>query len=274
MMRHYAIRGFGVAAAFTLLSGVLWAQENPSGVDAIPAEGQPAADAEQIPPPPPISGKIVYRSIDSRGKVTFTDNPPADRPSEAIRVQAANTIPSELPSAIGDDRSRQGEAPPVEYTALTIISPVSEEVLGQDVETVTLSAQLEPGLQPGHTFQLYYDGQPVGGGEMSYTVTELYRGTHTVEAKVFDSRKKLLKASDKLSFHVRRVSALNKPKTEKLLDNEPKLGEPTGGFGSIGGVGSSGGAKGAGNVGSAGGASGAGGASSSGGGSGPRVRSK
>jgi hypothetical protein len=273
MMRHYAISGFGVVAAFTL-STVLWAQENSSGADALPAEGQPVADTGQIPPPPPIPGKVVYRSVDSKGQVTFTDSPPANRPSEAIRVQAANTMPSELPSAVGDDGSPRQEAPPVEYTLLAIVSPVNEEVLGQDVETVTLSAQLEPGLQSGHTFQLYYDGQPVGGGEMSYTVTELYRGTHTVEAKVFDSRKKVLKASEKVRFHVKRVSVLNKPKPEKLSsDPGPTLGEPLGGFGSPGGVPSSGGVRStAGKGGAIGGAPSAGGAA--GAGSSPKVRSK
>lgn len=248
------------AAVMFSLSGTLWAQQRdpvtgeelPAGTSApanqsapieqpAPAE-QPApvdepvsvdepVPADQVPPATPAA-KTVYRSVDANGKVTFTDIPPQGRPSEEVKVHAANTMPIGVPAASEENgsASEQDEHRFVKYTLLAITSPANDEVFGQDVESVTLAAQLEPGLQDGHTFQLYFDGKPVGTNEMSYTVTPLERGTHTVEAKVFDGKKKLLKSARKVQFHVRRISALNKVTAAALRAGDNQPGAPGAGF--------------------------------------------
>lgn len=162
-----------------------------------PVDAAPAASA--------ATGRTVYKSLDSKGMVTFTDTPPVGRPSEAIVVQSANTMPIGVSG--GDGVVSKEKKEQVNYT-VTITSPTNDQFFGQEVDSVILNAELVPELRDGSTFQLYYDGKPVGGGGMSYTVTELYRGTHTVEAKVFDNKKKLLKAAEKVQFHVRRISQL------------------------------------------------------------------
>lgn len=278
--RLCAIRGVCIAAVFSL-SGLVWgAQRDPVTGEELPveisapakttaSEEQPApvdqpvsvdqaasADQATEPEPAPPASKVVYKSIDSTGKVTFTDVPPPDRPSEPIKVHAANTMPVGRSSAPEENSDKkQG---PVKYTLLAITSPANDEVYGQDVESVTLAAQLEPGLQDGHTFQLYFDGKPVGVNEMSYTVSPLERGTHTVEAKVFDKNKRLVKSSPQVQFHVRRISAINKVSAATLpARTNPPGTQPaalTGGFGSpkgAGGLGGSGTVSGAGSTGGA-----------------------
>ena len=71
---------------------------------------------------------------------------------------------------------------------------------------------------------------------------------HTVEAKVFDGTKKLLKSADPVQFHVRRISALNKLTAAQLSagDNNPQPGAPTGGFGAPKGANGPGGSNAAG----------------------------
>jgi hypothetical protein len=218
-----------------------------------PVDAAPAASA--------ATGRTVYKSLDSKGMVTFTDTPPVGRPSEAIVVQNANTMPVGSSSAISDQENTADKPVQVKYMVV-ITSPVNDEFFGQDAESVTIAAQLEPSLQEGNTFQLYYDGKPVGDGGMSYTVTAPERGTHTVEAKVFDGKKKLLKAASPVQFTVRRISALNNLTATQPAKGDPVPAPPMSGFGGIKGVGSSGGSNSAGDAGSLGGAGSSGGANS------------
>lgn len=285
--RLCAIRGVCIAAVFSL-SGLVWgAQRDPVTGEELPVEisapakttapveqpvpaeqstpteqstpaEQPAPVDQPVPtdqaPPAAPAAKTVYRSVDANGKVTFTDIPPKDRPSEAIKVHAANTMPVGQPSAQGEGATSEKKKESVKYTRLEITSPANDETFGQDVESVTLAAQLEPGLQDGHTFQLYFDGNPVGTNEMSYTVNGLERGTHTVEARIFDKNKKVLKSASPVQFHVRRISVLNKVSAVAPPAGSKQPGTPTGGYGSPKGVGSMGGSGGSGGAGILGGA--------------------
>ncbi|HSC75237.1 MAG TPA: hypothetical protein VLB90_03240 [Pseudomonadales bacterium] len=216
-----------VAAFFSLSATVLLAQE---GSSTPQVSETPALETPTPEEAPALPGKVVYKSLDSAGNVTFTDSAPIGRPSEAIRVPAANLVPGS-PGEEGESGSPKEKKKPVKYT-IAITSPVDDTLFGQETEAVILEAQLEPGLQEGHTFQLYYDGKPVGDGGMSYTVTTMDRGTHTVEAKVFDKDKQLLKSSEKVRFHIRRISKLT-PKdmkaeqaTESANPNKPTAAPP------------------------------------------------
>ena len=264
------MRSLCVVAVFCLSGSALWAQdERADGVaDVVPSVD--SAPVEEAPAAPPATGKLVYKSIDSKGQITFTDSPPAGRPSEAIKVKAANTMPVRM-SAPEGEISGQDEKKK-EYT-VEITSPANDELFGQDTESVTIAAQLSPGLQDGDTFQLYYDGKPVGGGETAYTVTELYRGTHTVEAKVFDGKKKLLKAASPVQFTVRRTSALNNLTATQPAKGDPVPAPPMSGFGGIKGAGSSGDSNSARDAGGLGDAGSSGGANSLGG-SGIRTKNR
>lgn len=240
------VGGIFFAAFFSLSVAALTFKEvQPGGatVPAVPAEPLVSSDAAATAPP----GKVVYKSVDANGNTIFTDIPPVNRPSEAIKVQSANTMPAR--QSVSSESSEEEQAGSVVYTRLEITSPANDEVLGQEIEFVTLAAQLEPPLQEGDVLQLYYDGKPVGDGSSSHTVTELERGTHTVEAKIFDKKKKLLKTSPSIQFHVRRISSLNSL-TAKPLPSKGVSG-PQGGYGGPKGArspGDSGGASGMGSI--------------------------
>lgn len=210
----------GFASLLMLMVAPSWAQDVPP-VDGVAAEEMPAA--------PLTTGRTVYKSVDSKGMVTFTDTAPIGRPSEAIVVQAANTMPTGVSRGDGATVTKE-KIVPVKY-AVTITSPANEEFFGQEAEAVMINVELVPDLREGDTFQLYYDGKPVADGARSYTVTEMYRGTHTVEAKVFDKDKKLLSAADKVQFYIRRISKLMPDKP----DGTPKTEETTVPTGSLSG---------------------------------------
>lgn len=247
-----------LASCLLLASLALSAQE-PAAVDEAPA----AAASDQVPPPP-VTGTLVYKSVDKDGKTVFTDMPPADRPSEPVTVKSPNKI--SLTSGDGGERKNDRDVAK-KYTSLVITEPQNDAYFGQEVQAVTLSATAQPRMQEGHTAVLYYDGNPVGDGSLYYTVTELERGTHTVVAKIFDAQGKLLIESDPVQFHVRRTSVLNQHKPQPA-----DTGSGSGGTSPSGGTTGAppppsgfGGAKGFGGSGGAGGGKAAGGASGAGG---------
>lgn len=230
--------------------------------------------AEQ-PAPLPAAGTLVYKSVDKNGKTVFTDTPPVDRPSDVVTVKPSNRI--SLPSGERGETG-EGEKAGIKYTDVTVTSPQADEYFGQETMAVTLSASVQPGMQEGHTAQLYYDGKLVGDGSFFYTVNEPERGTHTVVAKVVDERGKVLIESKPVQFHVRRISVLdpNHPKREDVDKKRKDSISPSGNTGGanttadpppISGFSSS---KGFGNSGGAGGGKAAGGAGGAGGASGTR----
>lgn len=251
-----------LVAGLALMPLVLQAQEqNPQ-----PTVGDASATTEQTPPP---AGVLVYKSVNKDGQTVFTDKPPADRPSDAVTVKPSNTI--SLPRGESNEMS-EGNRAAAKYTSLVVTSPQHDEFFGQEVQGITLSATAQPRMQEGHTAQLYYDGNPVGDSSLFYTVTEPERGTHTVVAKIFNERGKVVIESAPVQFHVRRTSILNpfnhhtQPAEPAESANSPSGAgaggtappPPSGGFGGAKGFGNS---SGSGNGAAAGGAGGAGGAS-------------
>ena len=249
-----------LALSCLLLPLVAQAQDQQGGVE------QPAAS---------VVGTQVYKSVDKDGKTVFTDTPPTDRPADVVTVKPSNRI--SLPSGERGETG-EGEKAGIKYTDVTVTSPQADEYFGQETMAVTLSASVQPGMQEGHTAQLYYDGKLVGDGSLFYTVNEPERGTHTVVAKVVNERGKVLIESKPVQFHVRRTSVLNQNKPQPIhASNNPSGGTgganttppPAGGFGSAKGFGGSGGSSGGKAAGGAGGA-GSGKAAGGAGGAAPR----
>ena len=195
-----------LALSCLLLPLVAQAQDQQVGDAAATTE----VGAEQ-PAPLPAAGTLVYKSVDKNGKTVFTDTPPVDRPSDVVTVKPSNRI--SLPSGERGETG-EGEKAGIKYTDVTVTSPQADEYFGQETMAVTLSASVQPGMQEGHTAQLYYDGKLVGDGSLFYTVNEPERGTHTVVAKVVNERGKVLIESKPVQFHVRRTSVLNQNKPQ------------------------------------------------------------
>lgn len=269
--KRIVVSGWSLALLLSLSSLPAVAGEEP--VAPPPQAEAPAVTvdaAKEVPAAPPVSTGQVYKTVDAQGKVIFTDAPSPDKPSELVKMPVTNAMPATSYSRQGGEGGEESPAA-TKYTKLTITSPVNDTALGQDVDLVQIEAVLEPGLMEGHVVRIIYDGKAVTEG-LSYTVSGLERGTHTVEAKIFDAKGKLVKSSSPVKFHVRRISSLN-----KVSDASHQKGKTSGGLlsrllgrgsantssaGSSGGYNSTAGTKGAGGFGGMGGAHSAGGAAS------------
>ena len=160
------------------------------------------------------SGRI-YRTVDENGNVVFTDVPPReDEPAEQVVIETPNTFASEdaVPEAdawVVEDADEE----PFSYNTLSIASPPDDEPLRENAGNVTIVANVNPKLQPGHIMRLLLDGGVAREGpQTSFQLTDVDRGTHKVVLEIVDRDGTVLKRSDPSTFHLQRIAITPAPR--------------------------------------------------------------
>ncbi len=153
-----------------------------------------------------VADTELYKWVDKDGVVHFSDKPAAG--AEKIKVKDVDTIPAEkvqTPAA-------GPKAPESRHYEITFISPKADESIRENTGNVNVSVQLNPPLNPGDTIQFLMDGQPQGepGGSTELSLTNVDRGTHTVQATVQDQNGRPL-GSASTTFTLQRFSILTNP---------------------------------------------------------------
>lgn len=190
----------------------------------------------------------VYKTRDAQGNIVFTDKPPKNTPAEKIVVPTVNTMsPAQRPEPRYSDAEQQPVEQEVIPYMLQITSPLADDVYGQEVDSVNITVELEPGLQDGHTLELLLNGEVVATDNTSVTVAVEERGTYTVGARILDAEGVELKAAAPVSFHLRRIT-VEQFKRNQANSNAMGVGSGSGAAGAGGvkggsGVNPSGGAK-------------------------------
>jgi len=148
----------------------------------------------------------VYRLVDENGNVIFSDQAHPD--AEKIEI---DTLPSYTPVAIPETLSEeQQEGDEVPRYKVTIITPANDETVRNNAGLVNINAKVTPPLDQDRNDQLTIklDGQTLGEPSTSpnFTLSEVERGTHTVQVIVVDKDKKTIKSSKTITFHLQRIA--------------------------------------------------------------------
>jgi len=146
----------------------------------------------------------VYKVLDEKGNITYTDTPPADADAAAITLPAITEIPSVAsPVEMPSDRPSPDFAG---YSRVALVAPEDDSLVHYDQREVLVQLTLTPALQPGHLVQFYFDqtayGKPLAA--TSRTITDLERGAHTVSARVYSPQGAVLAISKPVTIHVQR----------------------------------------------------------------------
>ena len=152
----------------------------------------------------------VYRSVDERGNVIFSDTPVPG--AERIRVEDIQTIaPGEMPK-FEDTPAPKDVAT---YTKLAIVSPENNSAFQADDGKVTINAVVEPGLNSatGHYLVLYINGKEAASGTNSqFMLNNMDSGVYTANIGILDQKGKQVMSSPVISFTViRSVNLPSKP---------------------------------------------------------------
>jgi Domain of unknown function (DUF4124) len=150
----------------------------------------------------------VYKWVDENGVTHYSDQPHEN--AEKVQVAAPQTYKAPaVPSRTAAQPGR--ERPPNAYESCAVVSPANEETL-PNTYSVTTSVQVSPAPRDGDHLVVLFDGKPLPGFPAaggSFTISDIDRGTHTVQAMVQDPSGKVLCQSPNVSFTVLQPSVLN-----------------------------------------------------------------
>jgi len=146
----------------------------------------------------------AYRWVDANGVTHYSDRPqPGAVRIELPKSPGRRTIVTR-PAA--GDSAQPTQAVPAEpelaYQSLSVATPGAEETLWNIGGTLSVSLNLEPGLQPGHRVRAYFDGKPQLVSGTSFEIAEVYRGVHNLQVEVIDQAGQLQIRSQTNRFYV------------------------------------------------------------------------
>jgi hypothetical protein len=153
----------------------------------------------------------VYKWVDENGVVHYSDQPHAN--AQKLQVQGVQTYSasaSALPAAAAAaPETKSAAANP--YHGCAIAQPLSEQNL-PNAQSVFVRVQTDPVPRPGDRIYMVMDGQGLNGGNatgMSFNVTPIERGAHTVQAQVRDSTGQVLCQTPPVTFYVQQSNLLS-----------------------------------------------------------------
>ncbi|MFH0344845.1 MAG: DUF4124 domain-containing protein [Chromatiales bacterium] len=165
-----------------------------------------------------VAHAAVYRWTDADGNVQFSDKPhPGAEEVKGLKLQTYEAPPvkeSESPK----------EAEFAGYKKVEILAPANDETIWDNIGTISVKVGLVPDLQValGHKVVLSVDGSPSeGAAATDFTIPNMDRGTHSIQATVVDMSGAKLSASPTVTFHLRKHSVLLGPslRDPSLPDN-------------------------------------------------------
>ncbi|HKQ13218.1 MAG TPA: DUF4124 domain-containing protein [Steroidobacteraceae bacterium] len=179
---------------------------------------------------PALSGTAsaadVWKWVDEKGITHYSDQPVAG--ATKIEVRTGNVVGTASgtytgnPSSSSTD-SAQRAAP--SYRNFEIWRPEQNQAFINTGGAVNVEIRIEPAVRPQDRLDLYLDGKVVTGfsrNTLSYSLTELPRGTHTVNAVVTDQSGQSVAQSAPVTFTVRQESIAQPPTGPSLRPPPPK----------------------------------------------------
>ncbi len=148
----------------------------------------------------------VYRWVDPEGLVHYTDRPVPG--AEEIKTGPLATYPGQRPGATSRSSGREQGPRPEFYPAFSIISPANDATIRDNTGAVAIQLDLSGDLLEDHAIALVIDGerQPETVRTSTFTISNLDRGTHTLQAMVVDGEGNEVASTAATTIHMQRAA--------------------------------------------------------------------
>ncbi|KFI21661.1 DUF4124 domain-containing protein [Nitrosococcus oceani] len=151
----------------------------------------------------------IYKYVTPDGKVEYSDQP-REGAVELTTMPLQTYSPPPLPKNM--EAADQTKANAMVSHRLSILAPQDDATVRENTGKVEVALQVEPPLEvdSDYRLQLLLDGQSVGKTKtnLRYTLTNVDRGSHTLQAKLLDRAGAPIAHSETITFHMRRMSIL------------------------------------------------------------------
>jgi hypothetical protein len=166
--------------------------------------------------PGAVLAAVVWTWVDEQGQRHYSDRevPGATQ----IEIGEAQTFSgSALRSGEAAPAAQAPQAPPsaepaaANYSILDVVSPEPDETFWNIGGELPVTIATFPALQATHRIDVSIDGQrrELDTRSLEITVSEVWRGEHTLQALIVDVDGNILMRSAPVSFYVHQTSILN-----------------------------------------------------------------
>ncbi|HUO81312.1 MAG TPA: DUF4124 domain-containing protein [Gammaproteobacteria bacterium] len=158
----------------------------------------------------PAGAVTLYKWVDEDGVRHFSDQPHPG--AEVIELEEAQTFAAPRVVERTPDRAGTDAGEGFSYQGFWVATPRGGQTLWNIEGNLGVALSLTPALQPGHRIRVFLDGELVEelpDSSTSFTVPEVYRGTHTLRATVVDAAGNVIAETEPITFYVHQTSILS-----------------------------------------------------------------
>ena len=166
----------------------------------------------------------VYKWVDEKGVVHYTDKPPSDNAKPAKLPPLQTYKGGTAPSLSKFDKGPQG-GKATGAAQIQVVTPAQDETFRSGERIVPVAVVLTPQLTEGQRLVYLLDGTPQSTpvSDTSYAFTGVERGSHTASVMLVDTAGNELASSRPVTFHVKPAIA---GRAEKLRPKPPTPPKP------------------------------------------------
>jgi Domain of unknown function (DUF4124) len=151
-----------------------------------------------------VHAETVYKTVDAEGNTVFSDAKTDG--AEVMEIKEAQSINSPAARTFKATPAKEKQKDPG-YTKLVIASPKNDSTIHAGDGNISVAVTLEPALNGKDSMVLFMDGKQVLSGRApQFSLTNIDRGTHTIDVAVISEDDKVIKRSEKIVLHLRRAS--------------------------------------------------------------------
>jgi hypothetical protein len=168
------------------------------------------------------SSAEVWKWVDAKGVTHYSDQPVPGAVRIEVRAGNISEARSAQPLSNNADSGSDSRTEQDTYRDFQIVRPTNDQSIVNTAGRVDVEIRISPVVQGTHRLNLYLDGKLVTGFPRNttvYALTEVPRGSHSVNAVVADASGNTIQESSSVTFTVRQESIAQPPVG-------PSLGQP------------------------------------------------
>ncbi len=146
----------------------------------------------------------VYVTTDADGNVSYSDSPSGG--AKEVTITEKTTLIEHTKIKKSALIKKVEKKSPTVKSAVQILHPVNDSTIRNNNGIVDITLGVLPELNDEHSIQVFLDGelQTQQSQATSFTLLDVYRGTHTIYTVLLNKKGTVIAESNKITIHMHR----------------------------------------------------------------------